>query len=138
MNLPTAAEGHAIILFDGVCNFCCSSVQFIIRRDPNARFKFASQQSDIGREWLAFANLPPTMDTFVMIEGKAIYTRSAAALKVASKLTQPWPLCAVFWLVPSFIRDAAYRLIARNRYRWFGQKETCWVPTPEIRSRFLA
>lgn len=138
MSFPPDAEGHAIILFDGVCNFCCSSVQFIIARDPGGHFLFASQQSETGRNLLAFANLPPTMDTFVAIEGKAIYTRSAAALKVASKLTQPWPLCAVFWLVPGFIRDAAYRLIARNRYRWFGQKEACWVPTPEIRARFLA
>ena len=138
MNLPPAAEGHAIILFDGVCNFCCSSVQFIIARDPGGHFLFASQQSDVGRQLLSFANLPPTIDTFVVIEDKAIYTRSAAALKVSSKLTQPWPLSAIFWLVPSFLRDAAYRLIARNRYRWFGQKESCWVPTPEIRARFLA
>ena len=133
-----AAEAHrAIILFDGVCNFCCASVQFIIARDPQGYFKFASQQSEVGRELLAFANLPATMDTFVLIEDKAIYTRSAAALQVASRLTQPWPLCAVFWLVPVWLRDAAYRLLARNRYRWFGQKEVCWVPTPEIRARFL-
>jgi len=138
MSFPPDAEGHAIILFDGVCNFCCSSVQFIIQRDPRGHFKFASQQSDVGKALLTFANLPLTMDTFVVIESKAIYTRSAAALKVAAKLTQPWPLCAIFWLVPSFLRDAAYRLIARNRYRWFGQKEQCWVPTPEIRGRFLA
>ena len=78
-----------------------------------------------------------TMDTFVLIDDLP-YTCSTAALKVASRLTPPWPLCAVFWLVPRFIRDTAYRWIARNRYRWFGQKETCWVPTPEIRARFLA
>jgi predicted DCC family thiol-disulfide oxidoreductase YuxK len=128
----------AIILFDGVCNFCCSSVQFIIERDPRQRFTFASQQSDRGKQLLADAKLPPSMDTFVLIENHTVYTRSTAALKVAAQLTQPWPLFAVFRIVPTFIRDAAYRVIAQNRYRWFGQKEACWVPTPEIRARFLS
>lgn len=138
MSTGNAAEEHrAIILFDGVCNFCCASVQFIIARDPKGYFKFASQQSEAGRELLHFANLPATMDTFVLVEDKAIYTRSAAGLKVASRLTLPWPLVGIFWLIPGWIRDAVYRLIARNRYRWFGQKESCWVPTPEIRARFL-
>ncbi len=133
-----ADDHHAIILFDGVCNFCCASVQFIIARDPQGYFKFASQQSDLGKTLLAEANLPAAMETFVLIEGQAVYTRSSAALKVAAKLTSPWPLGAVFWLVPRFLRDAVYRLIAKNRYRWFGQKESCWLPTPEIRARFLS
>lgn len=135
----TTTNPHAdIILFDGVCNFCCTSVQFIIQRDPSAQFTFASQQSEVGRALLDQAKLPLTMDTFVLITQTHAYTRSAAALRVASKLTQPWPLCAIFWLVPRFLRDAAYDLIARHRYRWFGQKEQCWVPSTDLRKRFLA
>ena len=134
---PTG-EQHGIILFDGVCNFCCWSVQFIIARDPKGWFRFASQQSATGQTLLAFAGLPPgTADTFVLIEDKAIFTRSAAALKVATRLRWPWPLCGVCWVLPQGFRDWAYRLLARNRYRWFGQKETCWMPTPEITERFL-
>jgi predicted DCC family thiol-disulfide oxidoreductase YuxK len=136
---PAADEHHAVILFDGVCNFCCWSVQFIIARDPKEYFRFASQQSEIGQSMLANAGLPAgTADTFVLVENKATFTRSAAALKVAGRLRWPWPLCGAFWVLPQRIRDWAYRLVARNRYRWFGQKDTCWVPGPDIARRFLA
>jgi predicted DCC family thiol-disulfide oxidoreductase YuxK len=136
---PAADDHHGIILFDGVCNFCCWSVQFVIARDPKGYFRFASQQSEVGQSMLASAGLPAgTADTFVLVENKAIFTRSTAALKVAARLRWPWPACGVFWLLPRGIRDWAYRLVARNRYRWFGQKDTCWVPTPEIAGRFLA
>lgn len=134
----STSEARALILFDGVCNFCCASVQFIIARDPAGYFTFASQQSALGQQKLVEAGLPLTMDTFVLIENGVAHTRSTAALKVAARLTFPWPLCVAFRLVPAFIRDAAYEVIARNRYRWFGQKESCWVPTPEIRARFVA
>ena len=136
---PTAAdEHHAIILFDGFCNFCCWSVQFIIARDPKGWFRFASQQSATGQSLLAFAGLPPgTADTFVLIEDRAVFTRSAAALKVAARLRCPWPLCGVFWVLPQGLRDWAYRLLAKNRYRWFGRKDSCWLPAPEITRRFL-
>ena len=139
MNANFIADEHqAIILFDGVCNFCCWSVQFIIARDPKGCFRFASQQSATGQSLLASAGLPPgAADTFVLVEGKAIFTRSTAALKVASHLRWPWPACGVLWLLPQGIRDWAYRLLARNRYRLFGQKETCWVPSQEITRRFL-
>ena len=129
---------HALVLFDGVCNFCCASVQFIIARDPAGYFQFASQQSDVGKAKLAAVHLPDAMETFVVIEDGVAYTRSSAGLKVARRLTWPWPLTGLFWLVPAFLRDAVYRLIARNRYRWFGRKDACWLPTPEIRARFLA
>jgi predicted DCC family thiol-disulfide oxidoreductase YuxK len=138
MNADATAEpARAIVLFDGVCNFCCASVQFIIARDPHGHFQFASQQSDTGRALLEKSGLPLTMETFVLIEDGTTYTRSAAGLKVARRLTFPWPLFCVGWLIPGFIRDAAYRWIAKNRYRWFGQKETCWIPSPEIRARFM-
>lgn len=138
MNADAPADSpRAIVLFDGVCNFCCASVQFIIARDPHGHFKFASQQSDTGRALLQKSGLPLTMETFVLIEDGTTYTRSAAGLKVAARLAFPWPLCGVGWLIPAFVRDAAYRWIAKNRYRWFGQKEACWIPSPEIRARFL-
>ena len=138
MNTKPAAEArHAIILFDGVCNLCCASVQFIIAHDPKGYFTFASQQSSLGKALLSAAGLPATMDTFVLIENGVFFTRSAAALKVARRLTLPWPLFSFGWLVPRLLRDAAYGVVSRNRYHWFGQKETCWVPTPEIRKRFI-
>ena len=127
----------SIVLFDGVCHFCTASVQFIIKRDPTAQFRFASQQSPAGRALLVKAGLPETMDTFVLIESGHAHTRSTAALKVASKLTGAWWLFGIFWLVPRFVRNAAYGVVARNRYRWFGKHESCWIPTPEIRARFL-
>ena len=127
----------SIVLYDGVCHFCTASVQFIIKRDPTARFRFASQQSPTGRALLAKAGLPQSMDTFVLIESDQAYTRSTAALKVASQLSGAWWLFGIFWLMPRSIRDAAYGVVARNRYRWFGKRETCWVPTPEIRARFI-
>ena len=136
---PAAGDHHGIILFDGVCNFCCWSVQFIIARDPKEYFRFASQQSETGQAMLVSAGLPAgTADTFVLVEKNAVFTRSTAALKVAARLRWPWPFCRMFWLLPRGIRDCAYRLLARNRYRWFGQKDTCWVPGSEIAKRFLA
>ena len=131
------APAHPIVLFDGVCHFCTASVQFIIKRDPSGQFQFASQQSNAGRALLAKAGLPETMDTFVLVESDHTYTRSTAALKVAAKLSGAWWLCGIFWIVPRFVRDACYSVVARNRYRWFGKHESCWVPTPEIRARFL-
>lgn len=134
----TAADAHALVLFDGVCNFCCASVQFIIERDPGGYFQFASQQSEAGKAKLKDAGLPDSLETFVLIaaDGK-VYTRSSAGLKVAARLAGLWPMAGVFWIVPRILRDAVYKVIARNRYRWFGQKEACWLPTPEIRQRFL-
>lgn len=137
MNLPPAAEGHAIVLFDGVCHFCCTSVQFIIARDPAGFFKFASQQSDLGRGLLTAVNLTTAVETIVLIQDGVASTRSDAALKIASRLAQPWPLCRIFQLLPRFLRDAIYNFVARNRHRWFGRRETCWMPGPEIRKRFL-
>lgn len=127
---------HALVLFDGVCHLCCASVQFIIQRDPGGYFQFASQQSDYGKARLAEAGLPDSLETFVLVEPHAVFTRSAAAMRVAARLSWPWPLAGVFWVLPRWLRDAAYRLIASNRYRLFGRKEACWLPTPEIRARF--
>ncbi|TGE22460.1 thiol-disulfide oxidoreductase DCC family protein [Hymenobacter aquaticus] len=134
------APPAATILFDGVCNLCNGFVQFIIRRDPAGRFRFASLQSEAGRALLAEHGLvlPATgPETVLLIDDKRVYSHSTAVLRVARHLGGAWPLLTVFQLVPAVLRDAAYRFVARNRYRWFGQREACWLPTPELKQRFL-
>ncbi len=129
---------HPIVLFDGVCNLCSGAVQFIIRRDPEGRFRFASLQSPLGEELLArFGIDPGLLDSVILVEGDRWSKESDAALRVARGLGGAWKALAVLRVIPRPIRDAVYRLIARNRYRWFGKKESCWLPTPELRERFL-
>jgi len=125
-----------IVLFDGVCNFCNSSVQFIINRDPLGKFQFASQQSDIGEKLMAQHHSPDT-DSIVYIEDGKVYTKSTAALRIAKQLSGAWPACFSFILIPSPIRNTVYDLIAKNRYRWFGKRDSCMIPPPSIRKRFL-
>ncbi len=129
----------AVILFDGVCNLCNGSVNFVIERDPGGIFRFAPLQSDVARDLLSRAGLAAEeLDSIVLIEGDEAWIESTAALRIASRLSGLWPLLAVFRIVPRFLRDAVYQWVARNRYRWFGRKEACMVPTPELRERFLA
>ncbi|HWP48861.1 MAG TPA: thiol-disulfide oxidoreductase DCC family protein [Candidatus Limnocylindrales bacterium] len=129
---------QAIVLFDGVCNFCNASVNFVMDRDPEKHIRFAPLQSEAGQRLLKKFNLSPTaLDTLILIEGEKFYTRSAAALRIAKRLQGLWPLLYIFIVVPPFIRDAVYDFIARNRYSWFGKTETCRVPTPELKERFL-
>jgi predicted DCC family thiol-disulfide oxidoreductase YuxK len=129
----------AIILFDGVCNFCSSAVNFIIRRDRAGYFKFAALQSEAGRKLLAEHGIN-TIDTdsVVVVEDGKIYTYSTAALRVARKLNGAWPALYGFIIAPAFIRNFFYKLFARYRYKLFGRKEVCMIPTPELRARFLA
>jgi predicted DCC family thiol-disulfide oxidoreductase YuxK len=127
-----------LILYDGVCPFCTASVLFVIRRDPRKRFHFAALQSPLGRTLLARYRLPQDeFQTFVLITEDGHATRSTAALKVARELGGPWPLLYGFILVPAPIRDLVYRIVARHRYRWFGKRETCLVPSADIRDRFV-
>lgn len=131
-------EATAIVLFDGVCHLCNSSVIFIIRRDPRGRFKFAPLQSPIGQALLQRHHLSTnTLDTFVLIEEGSAYTRSTAALRVARRLSGLWPLAYLGIVAPRVVRDALYRIIAQNRYKWFGQQAECMLPTPEVKERFL-
>lgn len=128
-----------VILFDGVCNLCAWAVRFIIERDPEARFLFASLQSECGQRLLTAHRLDPAnMDSFILIEEGRAYQQSTAALKVARHLSGPWPLFYACIVLPALIRDPFYRFIARNRYHWFGRQESCMIPTPELRSRFLS
>ena len=125
------------VLFDGVCNVCNYWVQFIIKRDPKAYFHFASLQSTEAQTLLEKHNQTATLDSIVLLQNGKVYTESTAILQITKKLTGLWKLLSVFLFVPKFIRDAAYRWFAKNRYRWFGQQESCMIPTPEVRQRFL-
>ena len=130
--------GQPIILFDGVCNFCNGMVNFVIKRDKSASLKFSTLQSGTGQNLLTAKNFQgPDLRSFVFIEKGELYTRSTAALKVCKYMNGLWPLMYGFIIVPKFIRDGIYNWIAKNRYRWFGKKEVCMVPTPELQSRFL-
>ncbi len=136
MNQPT--PNNPIILFDGVCNLCNSSVQFIIRNDPKHHFRFASLQSNLGQSILKQFNLPTNeLSSFILLDKGKISVKSTGALKVVKQLSGAWPLLYILIIVPSFIRDAVYEFVGRNRYKWFGKKEICWLPSPEIRALFL-
>jgi predicted DCC family thiol-disulfide oxidoreductase YuxK len=129
---------ESVILFDGVCNLCNAWVQFVIRQDPQARFAFAPLDSEAANELLRERRATVTSDSIILVEKDGIYDQSTAALRIARRLAGPWSLAAVFLIVPTFLRDAVYRLIARNRYRWFGRRDVCMIPTPELRARFLS
>ncbi len=133
------ATEHPIVLFDGVCNLCNRSVQFIIERDPEGRFRFASLQSGLGEELQTRLGIDSRgIDSILLVEGDRWYKESDAALRIARGMSGAWRLLWALRFLPRFLRDGAYRLIARNRYRWFGRQETCWLPTPELRGRFLS
>lgn len=130
-------NSHPVVLFDGVCNLCNRSVQFIIKRDKQAMFRFASLQSAAGQKILQELHLPHDhFNSFTLYHEGKIYTRSDAALRVLAQL-KGWKWTSALGIIPGFIRNAVYNLIARNRYRWFGKKDECMIPTPELRSRFL-
>lgn len=128
-----------IILFDGVCNLCNSTVDFIIRHDKKHEFYFASLQSELGQEVIKKYNLGlQEMDSVLLLYKNNLQRKSSAALQIALQLGFPMNLLSIFLIVPSFTRDIIYDFIATNRYRWFGKKETCRIPTPEERSRFIS
>ena len=134
-------SGHDIVLFDGVCNLCTGSVRFIIQRDPGGRFMFASLQSEPGARLTrrhGVATAATDLSSIVLIANGRAYERSDAALRIARHLSGAWRALWLLRFVPRPIRDAVYGLVARNRYRWFGRQESCMVPTPELRARFLA
>lgn len=131
-------EKRHIILFDGVCNLCNRSVQSIIKKDKKGVIKFASLQSDTGQNLLMEFELPKgDFQSFVYIKNNRCFTRSDAALEVAKTLQGIWEVAYIFKIIPKFIRDGVYNIIAQNRYKWFGEKDACMIPTPELRERFL-
>lgn len=135
---PPKATNHPVILFDGVCNLCNSAVQFIIKNDPEHRFRFASLQSSFGQQLLQQYGLNTTsFSSFILLDKGKIYTKSTAALRVAQRLQSVWKVLYAFMIVPSFLRDGVYTLIANNRYKWFGKKEACWLPSPKLKQLFF-
>ena len=127
-----------IILFDGICNFCNSAVNFTIKRNTKANIFFAPMQTDAGQKLLKQYDLPlDDMQSFIFIENGIVYKQSTAALKVCRHLRGLWPLSYGLIIVPKFIRDGIYNWIAANRYKWFGVRQQCMIPTPEIKARFL-
>jgi predicted DCC family thiol-disulfide oxidoreductase YuxK len=133
-----STSGKYIVLFDGVCNLCNSTVQFVMKRDKRKQFLFGSLQGKTGQQYLRQYNLPHNLfNSFMLIEGNKLYTRSTGALRMLKHLGGGWQLLYGFIIIPRFIRDAVYRLIATNRYKWFGKRDQCRVPTPQERERFL-
>ena len=142
MPLETAHEAPQLpdnlILFDGVCNLCSALVQFVIRHDRRAKFRFAAIQSEIGREIFQSHGLDPVdLQTFVFIAERRMFARSDAAIEVVSRFSGAWRILRVFRFVPRVVRDSIYSFIARNRYRWFGRNDVCMIPTAEIKERFI-
>lgn len=133
-----AYDDKLILLFDGVCNLCNGVVQFIMRHDVKSRFLFASLQSEAGQKLLQKFHLDTNnFKTFVLVENELFFTHSTAALRVAKRLNGLIPLLYAFIIVPKFIRDGVYGWVSRNRYRWFGKRDFCMVPTPDLKEKFL-
>jgi predicted DCC family thiol-disulfide oxidoreductase YuxK len=138
-SISQSHQTDSILLFDGVCHMCQSSVQFVLRHNSNKDIFFASLQSETAQKLLASHGYPKNdLQSVVFLQGNQLYTKSDAALHVGKKLDGGWRALSLIGLaIPRFIRDPIYEWIARNRYRWFGKSEQCLLPTPEVRSRFL-
>lgn len=132
------ASDEAVVLFDGVCNLCNGLVSFLIPRDSDGRLQFAALQSDAGQELLTRHGLPTEgFDSFVLVEGEQLYTKSDAAIRVAELLGWPYRAARVGRLIPSGLRDSLYDIVAANRYDWFGRKDQCMLPDEDVSDRFL-
>ena len=129
---------YKIILFDGVCNLCNASVNFVIGCDKKDIFRFAALQSDVGKKLVLNFNIDSAKtDSIMLIDGDQLYIKSTAALKISRSLSGIYPLLYGFIIIPSFIRNWVYDYIAENRYKWYGKKETCMIPTPALKDKFL-
>jgi len=127
-----------IVVFDGVCNLCSRWVRFVLAHDRPGRFRFAAMQSEAGRRLLARHGLDPEDPvSLLLVEGGGAYTDSEAIIRVLAAFSGPWRFAEGLRLVPAFVRDPLYRLVARNRYRWFGRRDACVVPSPDVAERFL-
>ena len=136
--MPELLRARPVVLFDGLCNLCTGAVRFVLERDEARSFDFASLQSATARRLLEQAVAPAELpDSLVLIDGEGVHLRSEAALRIAARLRQPWPAFAAFRILPRALRDRVYDFVARHRYGWFGRRDACLVPTPELRARFL-
>jgi predicted DCC family thiol-disulfide oxidoreductase YuxK len=137
--MNTSENDKAIILFDGVCNFCNSSVNFVINHDSKNHFMFAALQSSKGRELMEKVGAnSTTLDTLVLIENNKVFCKSSAALRIARRMNKLYPLLYIGMIVPKFIRDNIYDYFAKRRYKWFGKQETCMIPSEETMNRFIS
>ena len=137
--MPNLDQSHPVILFDGVCNLCSTAVQFIIKRDKKDVFRFASLQSEAAQNILKPFDFPlDELKTIVLVQNGKIYLRSRAVLRIVSQLNGAWKLSALLYIFPSFISDVVYNLISKYRYKLFGKKDSCMIPTPELKARFLS
>ena len=135
---PISTQDKIIVLFDGVCNLCNGAVQFVIKRDPAVKFLFASLQSDFGQSQLIKFGLDPSaLHSIMVIEDDKIYERSDAAFRIVRHLQSAWRFLGVFKIFPKVVRDWGYDVVAKNRYSVFGRTESCMIPTPELKSRFI-
>ena len=131
-------ENGAVVLFDGICNFCSGSVLSIIKRDPKGYFRFSAIQTESGESIMKKYNIhSDKTDSIILIENNMVYYRSSAALRIARKLKGGWKLFYGAMIIPPFIRNFFYDLVARNRYRWFGKRDHCFIPDQNIRERFI-
>ncbi|MCB0447914.1 MAG: DUF393 domain-containing protein [Gelidibacter sp.] len=128
-----------LILFDGVCNLCDASVQYIIKHDKKDMFRYTALQSEVGQEIIKKFNIDTSKTDSILLysEDNGISYKSTAALKIASRLGFPRNIATVFLIIPTFIRNWVYDYIAKNRYKWYGKKEECMIPTQELKSKFL-
>lgn len=139
MELHELPQNKKIILFDGVCNLCDSSVQFIIKKDKKDIFRFVALQSELGITILKHIGISTSnLDSIVLYEpGEAYYDKAEAVLKIAKSFGGLYTLLSVFSFLPKVLNDTIYDYIAKNRYKWYGKKESCMMPTPEISAKFL-
>lgn len=135
---PTENKSISIVLFDGYCNLCSKSVQFIIKRDKKDKFRFASLQEPVGKELKSICDeVKQKEDSIILIENGKCYSQSTAALRISKSLNALWPLAYGLIILPKFVRNSVYSVVAKNRYNWFGKMESCMVPTKELKNKFI-
>ncbi len=135
MELP---KHKKIILFDGICNLCNSSIIFVIKHDSKELFRFAPLQSDIGQTLIKKHKIDPSkVDSIILVDQEKVHIKSSAALRIARHLSGGYSFLSIFLIFPAFLRNVIYDYIARNRYKWYGKKESCMIPTPELKAKFL-
>ena len=135
--MSSIPEGKTLVLFDGYCNLCNGVVQFLLKRDKKEEFYFASLSWPVAEHLLRDYPKFQDVDSILVYRKGKLYDQSSAALKIADGMGALWPLMGVFWIIPKFIRDAVYRFIAKNRYKWFGKEATCMIPDKNVSNRFI-
>lgn len=134
---PFMQSKHPVILFDGVCNLCNSTVNFLLKRDRKKQFRFASMQSETGEFLRHQYGIPENSDSVILIKSETVFFKSNVVFEIAHMLPYPWKIAVFLKIIPKKIRDKLYDMIAKNRYRWFGKRETCRIPTTEEMEFFI-